>query len=220
MAKQITSELDEFIKSAVKAGSSYDKIKAALREAGWADAQINNALKFYHTEKLGAKFPVAVPKPKEIASPRLGALNFFYFLAFYATLCSVTFAIFTILDFYLPDGHGRMAGAFYEPDLREGLQTYLSIIMVAAPVTLFAGHLVRKAIAQSGQSASHIRLKLIYLSFLIGAVILLICGVLFVNYFIDGVLSYRFGIKVALLTIKFAAVYYYFKPELYKSEGA
>ncbi|PIR32216.1 MAG: hypothetical protein COV36_04725 [Alphaproteobacteria bacterium CG11_big_fil_rev_8_21_14_0_20_44_7] len=208
------SELHDFIKRAVREKISYAKIEKALIDAGWEKAQVENALSLYHD----AGIPVAVPKPLQIAAPRLWTLNIFYFAAFYTTLCTLTFAIFTILDNNLPDGHNQMAGAFKSSSSHESLKSYLSIIIVSLPLTIYAAHLIRKAMKATGQTMPIIRLRLIYLSLLIGAIILSVCGILFVNYGIDGDLSLRFGIKVALLLAKFAALYYYFKPELYKSE--
>lgn len=208
------SQIHDFIEKAVHAGAKFKEIEKVLLEAGWEKSQIDSALGFYHE----AKFPVAVPKPKQIASPRLWTLNFFYFASFYTTMCVLCFAIFTMLDNWLPDGYGRMEGAFRSGNIRESMQMYLSILIVSFPLALYTGSLITKAIKSSGQKIPIIRLKLIYLSMLIGAIILAVCGVLFVNYTIDGILSWRFAIKVAILAFKFGGIYLYFKPELYRSE--
>jgi hypothetical protein len=208
------SKIHDFIEKAVRAGAKFKEIEKVLLEAGWEKSQITSALNFYHE----SKFPVAVPKPKQIAAPRLGVLNFFYFGAFYTTMCVLTFAIFTLLDSWLPDGLGRMEGAFRTYNIREAMQTYLSILIVSFPLALYSGHLIEKAIKSSGQRIPAIRLKLIYLSMLIGAIILAVCAILFVNYAIDGILSWRFSLKVLILLLKFGGIYLYFKPELYRNE--
>ncbi|MHA7872854.1 MAG: DUF5671 domain-containing protein, partial [Hyphococcus sp.] len=58
--------LEEFVRDALAAGKSKPEIAAALKAAGWTDAQVEDALAGY----ADGDFPVPVPRPRRYGSAR------------------------------------------------------------------------------------------------------------------------------------------------------
>lgn len=214
----MTTQLEEFIKDATKAGKSRAEIDAALADAGWSGGDRSKAWSNFHDKP----FPVAIPLPSSYASPRLTALNTFYFIVLYITLYSAITILFTFLDYHLPDGLGRKAGAFYSAttSLDDSIRSALSSLLVALPLTLFSKNLTHKAMANARQFIPAIRLKLLNITLLIGSLILLCNFISFVYYLLSGELGIRFVIKVCILSSMCAGLYAYFKPEILQNEKA
>ncbi len=210
-----TPELDVFIKDSVKAGKSPDEIRAILSEAGWDEKRLNAAFEYYYP----ADYPVAVPRPKVFASPRLFFLNLFYFLLFYLVTYNVVSIIFTMLDHYLPDGLGNYNGFYYySGNISRAIQDSLAIIIVCAPMIYVSSRTITKAMHNARQSIPRIRLILVYLTLFVGACVILSSGCLFVYYFLRGELSMRFIIKIAILTAMVIGLYMYYRGELKRDE--
>jgi hypothetical protein len=210
-----TPELDLFIKDSIKAGQTPDTIKSVLLQAGWDSNRIQNSLDYYYP----ADFPVAVPRPKTFASPRLFFLNLFYFLLVYLTVYNVISILFTMLDFYLPDGIGQYgSGAFRARSLREGIQDNVSIILVAAPMIYVTYVTIARAMRNEKQAIPRIRLILVYFTLFVGACVILGNASLFIYYFLRGELSIRFIIKIVILTVTVLGFYIFYKSELKHDE--
>ena len=210
-----TPEIDIFIQKSVECGKTFDEIKAVLTEAGWDNARVNATLDHYYA----AHYPVAVPRPKTFASPRLFFLNLFYFLLLYLVCYNIISTLFTFLDYYLPDGLGRMqTGFYYASSIEKALQDNLSIFLVCAPLLYFTNRTINRAIQKTKQNIPRIRLYLLYFTMFIGACVLLgnACG--FVYYFLTGELSWRFIIKVVILSCSVLGLYLAYRTELAHDE--
>ena len=207
--------ITEFVKDACKAGETRESIEDALRDAGWDDEQIKEALAKFHYKK----FPVAIPKPKAYSSPRIVALNVFYFLVLYMSVYSVIAILFTFLDYYLPDGLGRWRGSFYGYDpIGEQIRGYLATVICCIPLVYFSNRIVLKAIEQSRQGIPRVRLKLIYFTMFVGACVMLGNAICFIYYFLSGELGMRFIIKVCILSTLIAGLFAYYRAEIRESE--
>jgi hypothetical protein len=207
--------LAEFIKDASKAGKTREEINNILRSAGWPEDQLQSYWAKYHD----APFPIPVPKPALYASPRLTTLNLFYFIVLYISIYSIVSIIFTFLDYHLPDGLGRNTGLFYSHQpLAETIRSYLSAVLVCVPLVVISHTLLKKSMAAAGQFIPAMRLKLLNLTLLLAAIVMLCNFIGFVYYFLSGELSLRFIIKVVVLSALSAGLYFYFKPEMSANE--
>lgn len=208
--------LHEFIRDAARAGKTRAEIVVALNAAGWSDEQIAAAYMNY----ADVDFPVPVPRPSSNVSARYLALNLFFFLVLMLVIWGAGSIVFTMLDYYLPDGKGEMRGMFYNSyrSLGESLRSYLAMILVCVPLVIFTAKKINAIHRNYTQGVPIIRLRLIYLTYLIAGIVLLIDFIMFAYYFLSGELSIRFVIKVAVCTGFAAAVYYYFKPEAGSNE--
>ena len=207
--------LTEFIKDAFKAGKSKADTHAALRAAGWREDELSDCWARFHD----SNFPVPVPRPTVYASPRLTTLNIFYFVVLYITIWCAMAIIFTFLDYHLPDGLGRKAGAFYSTrPIGTEIRGYLAAIIVSAPLVWVTSRTLQKISAAIGQSIPAMRLRLLNLTLFIAAITILCNGISFVYYFLSGELSIRFVIKVCLLSGLCWGLYNYFRPEMKANE--
>lgn len=210
------SPLQEFIKHATRAGQSHGAMRAVLLEAGWEAATIDKAFESWHE----APFPVAVPRPESYVSPRYAALNLFFFVVLYFAIWAGTAIIFTYLDYYLPDGLGQMRGLYYSGQpIAETLRQPIATLVVTAPLVWICGSMLNRVSSRNAQYAIPvIRLRLISLTLLVSAFVVLGDFIYFVNYLLSGELGIRFAIKSATLLIAMLGVYGYFGPEIRRDE--
>ncbi len=209
--------LSDFINNAARAGKSRKETMQALREAGWAEDQIKDVFSQYHD----GDFPVPVPRPRAYVSPRYTAINLLMFLVLYLSIWAVVSLIFTFLDYYLPDGLGKMRGLYHSSrPIAESLRGYLATVIVCVPLVGITQRLITRMTESSGnkQTVPVIRLKLISLTLFFAALILLGNFVCFVYYFLSGELGMRFIIKVLVLSAVIAGIYYYYRPEVSSNE--
>ena len=208
--------LTDFIREALRAGKNRADIDAVLQQAGWPTDQLQDAWKKY----CDVPFPVPVPRPTLYASPRLTALNLFHFVVLYTAIFSTVSVLFTFLDYHLPNGLGRMAGAYYSTKpIGEEIRGYLSALLVSAPLVVVSYRLLYKAMSKIGQYIPGIRLKLLNLTLLIASMVMLCNFIGLVYYFLSGELSLRFVIKVVILSSVCFGLYHYFKPEMQLNES-
>lgn len=207
--------LVEFVKDARKAGKNLAETREVLIQSGWEPARVSEALSRF----VDRDFPVAVPKPIVYASPRLTFLNLFHFLVLYLSTYHVVATLFTLLDFYLPDGLGRRIGFFYNyGSIGEALRDHIAVIVVGVPLVYLSNIVIQAAIFETKQAIPQIRLKLIYLTMFIGACVMLGNGICFVHYFLAGELSIRFMIKLGILSLLALAGFVFFKLETKDTE--
>lgn len=206
----------DFIRDSYRAGKKRDEINAALLDAGWREDELNTCWARFSDKD----FPVPVPRPVAYASPRLTALNLFYFIVLYIMLYSGVAILFTFLDYHLPDGLGQKGGAFYSSRaIGDSIRGYLAAIIVAAPLVWFTKSLLQKASNKVGGSIPAMRLRLLNLTLLFAAIIMFCNITSFVYFFLSGELGIRFIIKVLILSAMSFGLYFYFKPEMVKDES-
>jgi len=211
----MSETLIDFVTDCYKAGKSHNEIRVVLSEAGWSTDQVDDVLGRF----VDRSFPVAIPRPIVFASPRLVFLNIFYFLVLYLSIFNVVATLFTFLDQYLPDGLGRMAGAFYSSrSIGEAIRTYLATIICCVPLVWWSSRIISKAMEETKQRIPRIRLKLIYLTMFIGACVMLGNAICFIYYFLSGELGLRFMIKVAILSTLTLGLFTYYRVEIKQTE--
>lgn len=208
--------LIDFVKDCYKAGKGHSEIRSILKDTGWSTEQIDEALGQF----IDRTFPVAIPKPVTFASPRLVFLNIFYFLVLYLAVYDVVAMLFTFLDYFLPDGLGRMQGAFYSSSsIGQALRSYLATVICCVPMVWWSNRGISKAMEETKQRIPRMRLKLIYLTMFIGACIMLSNAICFVYYFLSGELGLRFILKVSILTALTIGLFAFYRAEIKQSEA-
>lgn len=208
--------LIDFIKDSYKVGKTHNEIRAVLTETGWSTDQIEDALGRF----VDRSFPVAIPRPAIFASPRLVFLNIFYFLVLYLSIYNVVATLFTFLDYYLPDGLGRMQGAFYSThSVGEKIRGYLATIICCIPLVWWSNRVITRAMEETQQRIPRIRLKLIYLTIFVGACVMLGNSVCLIYYFLSGELGLRFIIKVAILSTLTLGLFAFYRLEIKQTES-
>lgn len=210
-----TPELDQFVKDSIQAGKTEESIRSVLSEAGWDNKRVTNVLEQYYF----SDYPVAVPRPKAFASPRLFFLNLFYFLLLYLLTYNTISIIFTLLDHYLPDGLGRYHhGFYYSRSIGNAIRDNISVIIVSIPMLYMTNRTLNSAMFAMKQSIPRIRLVLVYLTLFVGACAVLSSACCLVYYFLKGEVSIRFVIKILILSMTFVSFYFLYKGELKRDE--
>lgn len=207
--------IHRFINKAIQLGHSKEDVTRSLSDAGWTPSQISDIWRQYH---LSDAMPLPVPRPQQYSSPRLTAWNVLYFATLYLSIFSIIAIIFTFLDYNLPNGQGRMRGVFHShKPFAESIREYLAMGVVCIPALIFTSRYLGRMLQQF-QHIPRMRLKLIYLTFLVGVIILLSNAISFVYYGLSGTLSIRYVIKVVLLSAVAIGLHFYFKPEVQRAE--
>ena len=208
--------LVDFIKDARHAGKTTAEIREVLADSGWSREQVDESLAHF----VDRDFPVAIPRPVVFASPRLAFMNLFHFVCLYMSCLTLIFLLFTLLDYYLPDGLGRQAGIFYSSyrPLFDSIRGYLSVILVSVPLTIWTHLQLGQAMREAKQRVPRIRLILIGCTMFIGACVMLGNFTCLVNYLLNGELGIRFLIKVGILTGMFAAIRAFYRIEVKHTE--
>lgn len=210
-----TQLLHDFIKDACRNGKTHAEIRAVLAEAGWAEEQVNEGLKAYFDKP----FPAAIPMPQPYVSPRFFVLNLFFFVVLYFTIYAGVSIAFTMLDYHLPDGTGIMRGRYYSnAPLADSLRSYIAIALVCAPLAYIGNRLIQRITRQGRRAIPTIRVRLIYMTLFIAALIMLGNFIFTVYYFLSGELGMRFLIKVALLAAVSYGIYGFYAPEIRRNE--
>ena len=92
-------ELERFVREALNGGASREEVSAALRGAGWAEAQVMVALAGF----AEVDFPIAVPRPR----PSVSAREAFEYVVLFGTLYFAAFnlglLLFQFIDLAFPD---------------------------------------------------------------------------------------------------------------------
>jgi hypothetical protein len=128
--------------------------------------------------------------------------------------------LFTFLDYYLPDGLGRMHGTFYHSyrPIGEAIRWYLATIICCVPLGWWSSRIIRKAIEETKQRIPRIRLTLIYLTMFVGSCVLLGNATSFIYYFLSGELGMRFIIKILILSALVLGLFASYRIEIKQTE--
>jgi Domain of unknown function (DUF5671) len=214
----MNDDLIEFVKEAKKAGRSLFEVGEVLRRSGWDEAQVNETLSRF----VEGDLPVAIPRPIPFASPRLVALTIFHFLMLYSAVYNVIAVLFTMLDYYIPDGLGRMQGFYYSLHLTigEALRDNLSVLAICVPLAIVSQKAITAAMRGAQQRIPRIRLRFIYATLLFGALALTCNAASLVYYLLAGELGVRIVLKFLILAGAVTWVYVVYRLEIQETEVA
>jgi hypothetical protein len=208
----MNTELLEFTRRALEAGVPRERISAALKEAGWSEADIlaaDNA--FAHSD-----LPLAVPKPR----PYLPAQEVFtyalFFTALYVSAYNLGALIFHYIGYWFPDPiDQRLASVSFFDAVRRNV----AALLVAFPLFLFLFRLTERAIARDPtKHQSRPRKWLTYLTLFIAAASLIGDVSVLVYQVLGGELTTPFLLKVATVAVIAGGTFWYFLADVRKDE--
>jgi Domain of unknown function (DUF5671) len=212
----MNEELIEFVKEGRKAGRPLAEIAATLTGAGWSDSLVRETLsKFVESD-----FPVAVPRPVAFASPRLAALNIFHFVMLYTSVYNIIAVLFTFLDYYIPDGLGRMMGYYYSSyhSIGEVLRDNIAALIVCVPFVILSHTALAAAVQATQQRIAQMRIRFVYTTLVFGALSLVSTACCIVYYFLAGELGIRVAIKFLILAAVTAWIYLFYRTDIKEAE--
>lgn len=202
----MTNELQAFVKEGLDKGLSREKMKTALIGAGWQEDEVHNALSSF----AEGNFPIPVPRRKPYLSAREAFMYLVMFLTLYITAVSIGTILFQTINLWLPDPIGLANG--YASDYSTGLiRSSTAAVIITFPIFLFVARILLKNMRRDpSKRSSLIRKWLTYMTLYLATGVIVGDLITLVTYVLNGDLTMRFILKVAVvLTIAGAAFGYY-----------
>ena len=207
-------ELDGFVAAAKQRGASDDALVALLRQRGWSEKAVYDALASHYEAQTG----LAVPAPRATAE---SAKEAFLYLLSFATLatwtCALGSLLFTLIDRAFPDAVASQNYAYY-PDYN--ISGEMAAILVAFPIYLLAMRFILRATGSVPETLeSRVRAWLTWLALFLTAGIVVGDLIAFLAYFLRGELSVRFTLKVLVVLILAGSIFWYYLSSLRRLPG-
>ncbi|MCA9370645.1 MAG: hypothetical protein KC680_01645 [Candidatus Peregrinibacteria bacterium] len=198
----MSTQLNEFIAHARKKGMDHSTIRMLLLSSGWKEKEIAQAL-----SAEGLDMPV--PTPPDVGGAREAFLHLLSFAALYTLVISLIILIFQYIDRLLPDTTERIYSATAD---FSGIRMSMAAVIVSFPLLLWMSRIIYKDISQHPQKAwSGIRRWLTYLTLFVAASSLMVDVITLVFNLLQGELSIRFLLKVAVVFLLAGGTFgYYF----------
>ena len=179
-----------FVRECLVRGAARDDIARGLREAGWPEREIQEALDSY----LDAGLPLPVPKCRVSTGPREAFLHLLLFASLATWVTALGSLLFDLINLRLPLPGEQPTADF--GSLRFGI----AAVAVAFPLFGLVWRRVRLDIAANpARGLDPIRRWLSYLALFAAALILLGDGIGLVVSFLNGDLTVRFLLKAVVI---------------------
>jgi hypothetical protein len=189
----MNADLHTFVREALARGASRDSIRAALRDARWAEDEIESALAAWHDAGLG----IPVPRRRVAFSAREAFLYLLMFVALYMVAYHTGAILFALVEFRWPDA------AFGDSTLdrmREWVRFGVASLLVAFPVFLLTSRITGRAVAEDPEKRnSGVRRWLTYLTLFNAACVLIGDFIAVLLGLLKGELTARFLSKAGIV---------------------
>lgn len=199
------SDLANFVKDALIAGSARDEIADGLAQAGWSSSEVSEALDAYSD----VAFTPPIPKPQNIVSAR----DFFiYMLTFLALGTAAVYLV--ILLHHLIEMYVDVSKRSY---LIREIRYAMAALIVAAPtycwLTLRESPRLR---ADPGLYRSAIRKWSIYIALLVAVIVFSTDLIVAFGRFLNGELTLVFALKVLSIAAVSGSIFVFYQREASK----
>ncbi|MBP7003594.1 DUF5671 domain-containing protein [Amaricoccus sp.] len=198
--------LAAFVRDALAAGGARPAIAAALRDAGWSEAEVQASLAAW-VDVPG--LPPA-PRPRAAVSPRDALAFGVLFVALGIVVVQLGVLAFSLIDVWVPD---PLAGADYSGS--GALRWAVAALVVAWPVwAALTLSLARAEAADPGRRRSAVGHWLTAAALFIAAAVGIGDLIAVVAALLGGELTLRFLLKAAVVAAIAAAVFAAYRPAL------
>jgi hypothetical protein len=206
-----TAELTEFVRSALSAGRSRSEIGSALKEAGWSDREITDALAAYSE----VEFSPPVPRPRQ----RVTARDSFTYAILFTALCfSASYLVSLIhatLDIALPDNADH---AYLLTRAEKRIRWAISVLLVAAPVFYWLTvHTNRLIAADASHRRSLVRNWFTYIALFLTALAFFGDASYVIYNFLNGEITLRFLLKALTVAMVAGGVFWFYLEDAKRS---
>ena len=185
-------DLAVFLEHARSKGMDHSTIRMLLLSAGWKEKDVAKALADHALE-------LPVPVPPDTGGARDAFLHLAAFAALYASAVTGISLLFDFVNRLLPDPAFREQARYASAAL-SGMRWSLAVLLVAFPGFLFLTRFLLREMRREPEKAwSAIRRWLTYLALFVAAVALAIDFITLVYFFLEGDISIRFLLKVAIV---------------------
>jgi hypothetical protein len=190
------------VEAALKAGASRAETSEALRQAGWSNEQVDDALKAY----ADVEFVVPVPRPRAQLSAREAFHYLVTFVALYLSAYHLGSLLFQFVDLAFPDDLVER-GEYIHQQIRWST----SALVVAFPLFLYLSYRTsREVVADPARRASAVRRWLVHLTLAVAAFVVLGDLIALVYNLLSGDLTVRFVLKSAIVALIAGSIFGYY----------
>lgn len=197
------SAILDFVRNAKAKGVDDDAIAIVLRQRGWSDGKIYDALSAYYEESLGFAAPARGGRAESAREA------FFYLLSF-AMLGVWVVALVWLGDLLIDRAFPNPVDYSTSYD-RSSIAWQMASIIIAFPIYVWIGYLLSREVAKRPETLdSGVRKWLTYIALVITAGTLVGDGVWFLTTFLTGDISQRFIFKAVMLFVIVGCVYWYY----------
>jgi hypothetical protein len=207
----LDQRLTDFISSAKGKGVTDESVVALLRQQGWQEKTVYQALGAYYADTLG------IPVPSR-GTYTENARDAFLYLLLFITLGSWIFAMImlgdALVDKFLNVDTYVDAFAF-----RQSVSGFLATIIIAFPIQLWVGWVIGKQARMRPESLeSGVRKWLTYVALVVTAIVLLGDAIWFLSDFLRGELTTAFVLKTVVLVVLTGGVFLYYLAGIRRDE--
>ncbi len=194
--------LSQFVEHARSKGLDHATIFALLRSEGWKEQEIAAAI-------AARELSMPVPERAGIGTARDAFLHLLAFTALYAWAISLVILLFNYINFQFPDP--AMPVSSYQIEMAlASVRAALATLIVAYPLFLANWwYLLREVRKYPEKAKSGVRRWLTALSMFVAAVTILGNVITVVYYLVEGDLTVRFLLKVAVLLVVAGGLFLY-----------
>lgn len=185
-------DLSAFLEHARSKGMDHGTIRMLLLSAGWKEKDVARALAAQALE-------MPVPAPPDTGGARDAFLHLTAFAALYASAIAGIGLLFDYVNRLLPDPAFREQARYAAASLT-GMRWQLAILLVSFPSFLALSRFLLGEMRREPERAwSAVRRWLTYLTLFVAAVTLAVDFITLVFFFLEGDISVRFLLKVAIV---------------------
>jgi hypothetical protein len=204
------AEVQTFIGAAKAAGASDEILVSLLRERGWPERLIYDALSAYYELRTG------LPIPARSATGGNAKDTFLYLLSLITLgmwTCSIGSILFTLIDRWFPDP--ALTSPYSYSYQLSNLAWEIAAIIVAFPVYLWLMRGLLVDLEQHPEKVfSTVRKWFTYLALFVTAFVLVGDAVTLLGVFLRGELTTRFVLKVITIFFISGAIFWYYRDPL------
>ena len=203
----MNSDLLDFVRSALAAGTPRAEIAKVLTEAGWDAREVASALAAF----AEIPFPIPVPRPRPYLPAREAYLHLVMFATLYLSLFRLGDLGFSFVDLAYPDA-GDMRAL-----IRDAMRWDTATLVVAFPIFLFTFLFIDREIARKPErGGSRPRKWLTYITLFIAAASVVGDLTVLVHGVLNGELTMRFALKSAIVFVLAGGSFGFFLREMRK----
>lgn len=185
-------DLAAFVEHARSKGMDHQTVRMLLISAGWKEKDVARALAAQALE-------MPVPAPPDTGGARDAFLHLMTFAALYAGAIAGVNLLFDYVNRLLPDPAFREQARFAAASLT-GMRWSLAVLLVSFPAFLGLSRFLLGEMRKEPERAwSAVRRWLTYLTLFVAAVTLAVDFITLVFFVLEGEISTRFLVKVAIV---------------------
>lgn len=198
-------KLQTFIHHAREKGLDHGTIRNLLSATGWKEQDIAGAI-------ASESLDMPVPEPSGRFNARDAFLYLLTFAGLFITVSSVVVLLYTYLDYVYPD---PAWGEWYSEAALASVRYAIAAIVVGLPLFLSLTILLGRTVRREPDGRSHpAGTWLTYLTLFLAAAIAMGDLITLLYFFLDGMLTTRFVLKVVVLLVVAGLVLSYYLSSL------